>query len=52
MFYYLFVEYRKNLKIVKGIVRSIMWKKVGKKDLCKLVIVNGVEYLDKDGKVN
>jgi choline dehydrogenase len=40
--YYSPVEHRKNLKIVKGTVRSITWKKAGKKDSCKLVIANGV----------
>ncbi|KAL2206892.1 glucose oxidase [Sarocladium strictum] len=47
--YYSPAEGRRNLEILKGTVRRVVWKKRGKKG--EDVVADGVEYLDKDGKL-
>jgi choline dehydrogenase len=43
--YYSPVQGRKNLQILKGTVRRVVWNKK------KVIVADGVEYLDKDGKL-
>lgn len=49
--YWYFVEDRLNLKIIKGMVWCLVWRKNNKFCFKKVNIVIGVEYLDEDGQV-